>query len=50
MGLACQAKAATPATWGDAMDVPLMMLVAVVLVYQAEVMLLPGAKRSKQVP
>lgn len=32
------------------MEVPLIVLVAVLLVYQAEVMLEPGAKRSRQVP
>ncbi len=49
-GLACKAKAATPATCGEAMEVPLMVLVAVLLVIQAEVMLEPGAKTSTQVP
>jgi hypothetical protein len=33
-----------------AIEVPLMVLVAVSLVFQAEVMLDPGAKRSTQVP
>jgi hypothetical protein len=32
------------------MEVPLMVLVAVALVYQAEVMLEPGAKISTQEP
>ncbi len=32
------------------MDVPLIVLVAVVPVYQAEVMELPGAKMSRQLP
>jgi hypothetical protein len=32
------------------MEVPLMVFVAVVLVYQAEVMLDPGANRSVHVP
>ncbi len=49
-GLACKARAATPATCGDAMEVPLMVLVAVLLLIQAEVMLEPGAKTSTQVP
>lgn len=49
-GLACNASAATPATWGDAIEVPLMVLVAVVLPIQAEVMLEPGAKISTQLP
>ena len=33
-----------------AIDVPLIVLVAVLLVYQAEVMLEPGANRSRQEP
>ena len=33
-----------------AIDVPLMVLVAVSLVFHADVMLLPGAKMSRQVP
>ena len=32
------------------MEVPLMVLVAVVPVYQAEVMLVPGANTSRQAP
>ena len=43
-------NAATPQTCGVAIDVPLIVFVAVVLVYQAEVMLEPGAKMSRQVP
>ena len=42
--------AATPATCGDAIDVPLIVLVARVDVYQADVMLEPGAKMSRHVP
>ena len=49
-GLACNASAATPATWGDAMEVPLMVLVAVLLSIQDEVMLEPGAKIPTQLP
>ncbi len=49
-GLACKARAATPATCGDAMEVPLMVLVAVLLLIHAEVMPEPGAKTSTQVP
>ena len=49
-GLASKNNAATPATCGDAIDVPEMVLVAVSLVRHAEVMLLPGAKMSTQVP
>ena len=50
VGFAASARAATPATWGDAIEVPLMVLVAVELLFQAEVMLLPGAKISTQDP
>ena len=32
------------------MDVPLMVFVALLLLFQAEVMLTPGASRSTQVP
>ena len=41
---------AAPATCGDAIDVPLIGLVADVLVYQAEVIEEPGAKMSRQLP
>ena len=43
-------RAATPATCGDAMDVPLIVFVAVLLVLHAEVMPLPGANTSTQLP
>ena len=43
-------SAATPATCGVAIDVPLIVLVAVSLVFQAEVMSRPGAKMSVHVP
>src|SRR6185503_4778777 len=43
-------RAATPATCGVAIDVPLIVLVAVSLVFHVEVMLEPGAKTSTQVP
>ena len=43
-------RAAAPATCGEAMDVPLMVFVAVDDVYHAERMLEPGAKMSRQVP
>ena len=46
----CRYRAATPATWGVAIDVPLMMLVAVSLVDHADVMLDPGAKMSTTLP
>ncbi len=49
-GLALRCRAAAPATCGVAMDVPLIVFVAVVPVYQADVMLEPGANRSRQVP
>jgi hypothetical protein len=35
---------------GVAIEVPLMVFVAVLLVYQAEVMLEPGANQSTQLP
>ena len=50
VGFVSRNRAATPATCGVAIDVPEMVLVAVSLVRQAEVMLLPGAKMSTQVP
>ena len=43
-------KAAAPATCGEAMLVPLMVLVAVVEPIQVLVMSLPGAKISTQLP
>ena len=46
----CRYSAATPVTCGVAIDVPLIVLVAVLLVYQAQVMPTPGANRSTQVP
>src|SRR5688572_21605540 len=49
-GFDCRYSAATPATCGVAIDVPEIVFVAVVLVYHEEVMLMPGAKRSTQVP
>lgn len=50
VGWAERIRAAIPATCGLAMDVPLMVLVAVLEVYQAEGMLLPGANTSTQEP
>ena len=47
---ALSAKAAMPATCGDAIDVPEIVFVAVVDVYHAEVMFDPGAKTSTQEP
>ena len=49
-GAPCRYSAATPATCGVAIDVPLIVFVAVSDVYQLDVMLEPGAKRSRQVP
>ncbi len=46
----CKYSAAAPTTCGVAIDVPLIVLVAVALVDHAEVMLEPGAKMSTQVP
>ena len=46
----CRYRAATPATCGVAIDVPLMVLVAVLLLIHAEVMPTPGAKMSTHVP
>ena len=43
-------SAATPATCGEAIEVPLRVAIALVAVYQAEVMELPGAKRSRHFP
>jgi len=43
-------SAATPTTCGVAIDVPLIVLVAVLLVYHADVMPLPAAKMSTHGP
>jgi hypothetical protein len=43
-------RAIAPATCGDAIEVPLIVFVAVLLVCQADVMLEPGAKMSRHVP
>src|SRR5215212_9582971 len=50
LGFVSRNNAATPATCGVAIDVPEMVLVAVSLVLQDDVMLLPGAKMSTHVP
>jgi hypothetical protein len=42
--------ATTPATCGAAIDVPDMMEVALGLVFEEEVILIPGAKMSTQEP
>ena len=50
VGLPARYSATTPATCGDAIDVPLIVLVTLFPVCQADVMLLPGAKMSTQLP
>src|SRR5215212_1744721 len=50
VGLAARYSAAAPPTCGAAIEVPLMVLVAVLLPIQAPVMLTPGPKMSTQVP
>ena len=50
VGFTLRYSAATPATCGEAMDVPLIVFVAVVLVFHDDVMLEPGAKMSTHVP
>jgi len=49
-GFWLRAKAAAPATWGQAMEVPDMTALAVFDVMPAEVMLEPGANKSTHVP
>jgi hypothetical protein len=49
-GLLCKNLAATPATCGVAIEVPLIVLVAVSLVFQDDRMLEPGAKISTTLP
>lgn len=49
-GYACSTRAATPAAWGAAMEVPLMMAVEESLAMPAEVMEEPGATMSTQEP
>ena len=49
-GLLWRIRAATPATCGLAIDVPLKVAVAVSLVRQADTMLEPGAKTSTTLP
>jgi hypothetical protein len=50
VGSALNANTATPATCGEAIDVPEIVFVAVVDVYHAEVMFDPGAKISTHEP
>src|SRR6185436_20499650 len=49
-GFVSRNRAATPATCGVAIEVPEIVLVAVLLVFQDDVMFDPGAKMSTQVP
>ena len=49
-GIRLEVERDAPATCGVAIEVPLMVFVAVSLVFQAEVMLEPGAKMSRHVP
>src|SRR5262245_60170337 len=49
-GLVSRYRAATPVTCGVAIEVPLIVLVAVSPVAHAEVMLTPGENRSTQLP
>ena len=49
-GLAERIRAASPATCGDAIEVPEIVLVAVVDVFHADVIPVPGAKTSTQLP
>ena len=46
----CKYCAATPETWGHAMDVPVAVMIAVSLVNMLLVMSTPGAYRSTHVP
>ena len=50
VGLSPRNSAAAPVTCGVAIDVPLIVFVAVSLAFQDEVMFTPGAKMSVQVP
>src|SRR5882724_6399486 len=49
-GLADRISAAAPTTCGVAIEVPLIVFVAVSLVFHDDVMFTPGAKMSVQVP
>jgi hypothetical protein len=49
-GSAASTSAAAPATCGAAMEVPLIVLVAVLALNHAEVIEEPGANRSRQGP
>ena len=49
-GLLCRNRAATPVTWGVAIEVPLSVAVAVSLPFDDDRMLDPGAKISTTAP
>jgi hypothetical protein len=49
-GFASRYNADTPVAWGDAIDVPEIVLVAVFDVFQSDVILIPGALRSTMLP
>ena len=49
-GLSPRKRAATPATWGEAIEVPFQVPVEVSLSLVAEVIDEPGANRSTQLP
>jgi hypothetical protein len=49
-GLLCRTRAATPATCGEAIDVPLNVAVAVLLLNQDDKMAEPGANTSTTLP
>jgi hypothetical protein len=49
-GLPWRYRAATPAVCGEAIDVPLIVFVAVLLVCHVDVMLEPDANKSRHVP
>jgi len=50
VGFTCRYSAAVPATCGVAIDVPLMVFVAVLLPIHAELMFTPGALMCTQLP
>lgn len=50
VGVSCRISAATPATCGEAIEVPEIVFVAVFEVCQADVIDDPGAKISRQLP
>ena len=50
LGVSWRMSAATPATCGEAIEVPEIVFFAVLDVCQAEVMDEPGAKMSRQLP